>query len=94
MCTVTGLSINLTRDTFCASSRCRKGRDRVHGDNGRRIERRHPKVAFGVVGTATLLATCLHGIEAHLGFRLPIFSALYQRQPNLIEADLWTQLPN
>ena len=37
----------------------------VHGDVGRMIERRHPRVAFVVVvGTTTLLATCLHGIEA------------------------------
>jgi|SRR5208283_495942 len=37
----------------------------VHGSVGRMIERRHPKVAFVVVLAATtLLATCLHGIEA------------------------------
>jgi len=37
----------------------------VHGSVGRRIEHRHPKVAFVVVlGATTLLATLLHGIEA------------------------------
>lgn len=37
----------------------------VHGSFGHRIERRHPKVAFVVVlGATTLLATCLHGLEA------------------------------
>jgi hypothetical protein len=37
----------------------------VHGNTGRRIERRHPKIAFVVVlGATTLLATCVHGIEA------------------------------
>jgi hypothetical protein len=37
----------------------------VHGNAGRRIERRHPKIAFVVVlGATTLLATCVHGIEA------------------------------
>ena len=37
----------------------------VHGNLGRMIERRHPKVALVVVlGATTLLATCLHGIEA------------------------------
>src|SRR5664279_1737317 len=37
----------------------------VHGNVGRMIERRHPKVALVVVlGATTLLATCLHGIEA------------------------------
>ena len=37
----------------------------VHGKLGRMIERRHPKIAFVVVlGATTLLATCLHGIEA------------------------------
>ena len=36
----------------------------VH-DAGRMIERRHPRVAFVVVvGATTLLATCLHGLEA------------------------------
>ncbi len=37
----------------------------VHGKVGRMIEHRHPKVAFVVVvGATTLLAACLHGIEA------------------------------
>ena len=37
----------------------------VHGKVGRMIERRHPRIAFVVVlGTTTLLATCLHGFEA------------------------------
>jgi len=37
----------------------------VHGSVSRMIERRHPKVAFVVVlGVTTLLATCLHGLEA------------------------------
>src|SRR5271167_2984492 len=37
----------------------------VHSSVGRMIERRHPKVAFVVVlGATTLLATCLHGLEA------------------------------
>jgi len=37
----------------------------VHGSVGRRIERRHPKVAFvAVLGATTMLATVLHGIEA------------------------------
>ena len=37
----------------------------VHGEAGRKIERRHPKAAFiAVVGTTTLAATCLHGLEA------------------------------
>jgi hypothetical protein len=37
----------------------------VNGQVGHRIERRHPRTAFvAVVGTTTLLATCLHGIEA------------------------------
>ena len=37
----------------------------VHGNLGRRIERHYPKVAFVVVlGATTLLATCLHAIEA------------------------------
>lgn len=37
----------------------------VHGKVGRMIERRHPKAALVVVlGATTLLATCLHGIEA------------------------------
>lgn len=37
----------------------------VHGNTGRKIERRHPKLAFVVVLAATtLLATCAHGIEA------------------------------
>ena len=37
----------------------------VHGSVGRRIERTHPKVAFIVVlGATTLLATCLHGLDA------------------------------
>lgn len=36
----------------------------VHGA-GRMMERRHPRVAFVVVvGATTLLATCLHGLEA------------------------------
>ena len=37
----------------------------VAGESGHKIERRHRKTAFVlVVGTTTLLATCLHGIEA------------------------------
>jgi hypothetical protein len=37
----------------------------VHGSAGRMIERRHPRVALVVVvGATTLLATCLHWIEA------------------------------
>jgi hypothetical protein len=37
----------------------------VLGDLGHRIERRHRRTAFvWVLGTTTLLATCLHGIEA------------------------------
>ena len=37
----------------------------VHGSAGRMIERRHPKIAFILVlGATTLLATCLHGLEA------------------------------
>src|ERR1035441_3329682 len=37
----------------------------VHGSVGRRIERHHPKAAFiFVLAATTLLATCLHGIEA------------------------------
>jgi hypothetical protein len=37
----------------------------VHGNVGRKIERRRPKLAFVlVVGATTLLATCLHGLEA------------------------------
>ncbi len=37
----------------------------VHGNVVRMIERRHPTVAFVVgLGVTTLLATCLHGIEA------------------------------
>ena len=37
----------------------------VHGSVDRRIERHYPKVAFVVVlGATTLLATCLHWIEA------------------------------
>jgi hypothetical protein len=37
----------------------------VHGEVGRRFEHSHPKLAFViVVGTSTLLASCLHGIEA------------------------------
>jgi hypothetical protein len=37
----------------------------VHGKVSRLIERRHRKTAFVVVlGATTLLATCLHGIEA------------------------------
>jgi hypothetical protein len=39
----------------------------VHSSVGRMIERRHPRVAFVVaVGAMTLLATCLHGIEADI----------------------------
>ena len=39
----------------------------VHGHVGRMIERRHPRVAFVVaVGATTLLATCLHAIEADI----------------------------
>ena len=39
----------------------------VHGSVGHVIERRHPKVAFLVLlGATTLLATCLHGIEASI----------------------------
>ena len=37
----------------------------VHGNAGRRIERRRPKLAFVlVVGATTLFATCLHAFEA------------------------------
>ena len=37
----------------------------VHGHVVRMIARHHPKIAFVVVvGVTTLLATCLHGIEA------------------------------
>ncbi len=37
----------------------------VHGKIGRLIEHRHPRVAFvAMLGAATLLATCLHGLEA------------------------------
>ena len=37
----------------------------VHGNVGGTIDRRHPKVAFVVVvGATTLLATCLHRVEA------------------------------
>lgn len=37
----------------------------VHGKFGRMIEHHHPKVAFVVViGTTTLVASCLHAIEA------------------------------
>jgi len=40
------------------------GQKVVRGTVGRMIERRHRKIALVVVGAATVLATCLHGIEA------------------------------
>src|SRR5271157_2946238 len=50
----------------------------VHGNVGHKIERRHPRVAFVVVLAATtLLATCLHGLEATIwAFAYQLLGAL------------------
>lgn len=60
-----GLPLIVLTVTFHVSGISLISQHVVHGNVGHRIERRHPKLAFVlVVGATTLLATCLHGLEA------------------------------
>lgn len=58
----------------------------VHGHAARTIERRHPRIAFAaVVGAATLLATCLHGIEASIwAFAYLFLGAVADRRSSML----------
>jgi len=58
----------------------------VHGNLGRMIERRHPKIAFVVVvGATTLLATSLHGIEAGIwAFAYRFLGAIRDFRPAML----------